>query len=106
MLRRRRDQGIITLYHRVSPQPNLVYEPLHPDEFDRHCCLLKRHFTVIPLSEMLDLHHHGRSLAGLCSITFDDGYLDFRDQALLYGRLPLQLPLVRWAWRVRRASAR
>jgi uncharacterized membrane protein len=30
----------------------------------------------------------------------------FRDQALLYGRLPLQLPLVRWAWRVRRASAR
>lgn len=30
----------------------------------------------------------------------------FRDQALLYGRLPLQLPLVRWAWRVRRGSAR
>jgi uncharacterized membrane protein len=30
----------------------------------------------------------------------------FRDQALTYGRLPLQLPLVRWAWRVRRASGR
>jgi uncharacterized membrane protein len=29
-----------------------------------------------------------------------------RDRALTYGRLPLQLPLVRWAWRVRRASAR
>jgi uncharacterized membrane protein len=29
-----------------------------------------------------------------------------RDQALTYGRLPLQAPLVRWAWRVSRASAR
>jgi uncharacterized membrane protein len=27
-------------------------------------------------------------------------------QALTYARLPLQLPLVRWAWRVSRASAR
>ena len=27
-------------------------------------------------------------------------------QALTYGRLPFQLPLVRWAWRVSRASAR
>ena len=29
-----------------------------------------------------------------------------KDQALTYGRLPLQLPLVRWAWRVSRASGR
>ncbi len=29
-----------------------------------------------------------------------------KNQALAYGRLPLQLPLVRWAWRVSRASGR
>ncbi|HUR15075.1 MAG TPA: MauE/DoxX family redox-associated membrane protein [Mycobacteriales bacterium] len=29
-----------------------------------------------------------------------------RDRFLAYGRLPLQLPLVVWAWRVSRASAR
>ena len=29
-----------------------------------------------------------------------------RDQALTYARLPLQLPLVRWAWRVSRAAGR
>lgn len=29
-----------------------------------------------------------------------------RNQVLTYGRLPLQLPLVRWAWRVSRGSAR
>lgn len=29
-----------------------------------------------------------------------------KEQALAYGRLPLQLPLVRWAWRVSRASGR
>jgi hypothetical protein len=27
-------------------------------------------------------------------------------QAVTYARLPMQLPLVRWAWRVSRGSAR
>jgi peptidoglycan/xylan/chitin deacetylase (PgdA/CDA1 family) len=81
-LRRRRDEGVIVLYHRVSREPNLVYEPLHPDEFERHCELLTRWFSVIPLAEMLERQRRGMSLAGLCSITFDDGYLDFRDHAL------------------------
>ena len=29
-----------------------------------------------------------------------------KERALTYGRLPLQLPLVRWAWRVSRATPR
>src|SRR5262245_6063961 len=82
IVQRHRDEGVIALYHRVSPEPNLVYEPLHPREFDKHCSLLKRAFDVIPLSELLERHRAGKSLAGFCSITFDDGYLDFREHAL------------------------
>jgi peptidoglycan/xylan/chitin deacetylase (PgdA/CDA1 family) len=79
---RRREEGVIALYHRIAPEPNLIYPPLHPDEFDKHCSLLKQWFTVLPLSELLELHGRGRSLAGLCSITFDDGYRDFLEHAL------------------------
>jgi peptidoglycan/xylan/chitin deacetylase (PgdA/CDA1 family) len=73
---------VIALYHRVAPEPNVLYTPLHPRNFDEHCAVLKRSFSVIPLSELIERHRTGRSLAGYCSITFDEGYRDFRDHAL------------------------
>ena len=79
---RLRREGAIAVYHRVAPKPNLLYQPMHPDEFARHCALLKQSFRVIPLSELLERRRTGRSVAGCCSIAFDDGYLDFRDHAL------------------------
>jgi peptidoglycan/xylan/chitin deacetylase (PgdA/CDA1 family) len=82
MAQRHRKEGVIALYHRVAPEPNLLYQTLHPDEFNKHCDLLKRSFSVIPLSELLERHRGGRSLARCCSIAFDDGYLDFRDHAV------------------------
>ena len=82
LMQRLRREGAIALYHRVAPEPSLLYQPLHPDEFAGHCTVLKRSFRVIPLSELLDRQRTGRSVAGCCSIAFDDGYLDFRDHAL------------------------
>ena len=79
---RMRRHAVIALYHRVAPEPNLLYTPLHPDNFDEHCAVLKRSFNVIPLSEMIERHRTGTSLAGYCSITFDEGYRDFLDHAL------------------------
>jgi peptidoglycan/xylan/chitin deacetylase (PgdA/CDA1 family) len=79
---RRRREGVIALYHRIAPTPSGIYPALHPDEFDKHCVVLKRSFNVIPLSELIERRRQDEPLEGCCSIAFDDGYLDFRDYAL------------------------
>lgn len=38
-------------------------------------------------------------------MAWDSRHSSIRERVLAYGRLPLQLPLLRWAWRVRRAAA-
>jgi peptidoglycan/xylan/chitin deacetylase (PgdA/CDA1 family) len=79
---RKRDAGVIVLYHRVSPTPDAAYPPLHPEQFEVHCALLRRSFSVLPLGEFVQRQSSGRSLSGCCAITFDDGYLDFVEHAL------------------------
>ena len=50
---RRRDAWVVLLYHRVSPESDGVYQPISPAAFTEHCEFIRRHFTVLPLAELL-----------------------------------------------------
>jgi peptidoglycan/xylan/chitin deacetylase (PgdA/CDA1 family) len=74
-------RGVVVLYHRVGPGPDPSYPPLPTGWFDAHLRFLTRHYRVVRLSELLDRHRRGESLAGLCSVTFDDGFRDSLEHA-------------------------
>ena len=79
LLRRiRQHQHVVVLnLHRVSPERNPFWQPLHPDLFDRLLEFLQARFRLVNFrtlsTEMTD-----RPLAIL---SFDDGYHDFLDHA-------------------------
>lgn len=71
-----RKRGIIVLFHRVEDA-----DPDNPlsctrAEFEAFCRFFRRHFDVVPLSELLDRLERGAGVGGSAVITFDDGYLD------------------------------
>lgn len=74
------EKGIVVAFHRVSDE--------HRDsltcsvkDFDAFCRFFRRHFTVIPLGEMVTRLDRGQSLAGTLAVTFDDGYRDNYEHA-------------------------
>lgn len=79
---RRRDAGIVLLYHRVSLLQDRAYAPISPEAFQEHCRFIASNFDVVTLAEIVERLRSGRSLAGTCAITFDDGYRDFIEYAL------------------------
>ncbi len=71
----------IFLYHRVSPVEDTPYALIPPETFDEHCEFLAKKFTVLPLSELIERAADGLPIRECCAISFDDGYLDFREHA-------------------------
>lgn len=72
-----RDCALILLYHRVLHK---AWDPadiaVHPDLFYDQLQWLKRHYTVLPLPELLALWKSGHTPHRTVAITFDDGYAD------------------------------
>jgi peptidoglycan/xylan/chitin deacetylase (PgdA/CDA1 family) len=68
-------RATVLLYHRVtdSVRDNLT---VGIEQFDRQMGLLRRHFRVISLPELLAMDIIPRSDRPFVSVTFDDGYLD------------------------------
>ena len=70
-----RRPSAILMYHRVE---DATYDPwrlsVRPANFEQHLRALSRH-RVVPLSQLMET-------AGAIAITFDDGYLDFLENAL------------------------
>ena len=80
---------VILMYHRVIT-PDCKKEPIQagmyvePDTFRLHLQFLKKHFQVISfleLSENLNLDRYHNLHKPLCILTFDDGWLDFYQNA-------------------------
>ncbi len=78
----------IIAYHRVvrdieRAERDAIYGiVISSDTFRRHCQMLKRSFDVVSLGTAMHFLEHGVSPARpLAVITFDDGYLDFYDEA-------------------------
>ena len=77
-----RQHAVILMYHRVLPSLPSGMEYVQPgmyvtvETFRRHASLLKKRFDVVSLAEIVSRLHTGKSVAGCCAITFDDGWLD------------------------------
>jgi len=84
ILEHRRLQGnaCVLMYHRVlaSPasQPVFVQPGMYvtPTTFERQILFLKERFEVLFLDELVQRRVAGKSIAGCCAITFDDGWRD------------------------------
>lgn len=79
---RARGKAPILLYHRVSPGAGGTPPALDSRVFRQHCRVLQAHFTPVPLADLVGRLRRGRSVRGLCAVTFDDGYRDFLEHAL------------------------
>lgn len=64
--------------HRVSPQRNPFWSPLHPRIFDALLKYLTKHFTIITFHELNNVTTSKPKLI----LTFDDGYYDFIEYAM------------------------
>lgn len=65
------------LFHRVSPEPDALWPPMHPKLFERIIRYLVTHTQVVSLEEYLVQPNAGSaSKKPLSTVLFDDGYLD------------------------------
>ena len=70
------------MYHRVLPDrvnPFCHVQPgmyVSTSVFERHLVFLRDHFEVVFLEDLLHRAITGKSLSGLCAVTFDDGWRD------------------------------
>ena len=95
---RNHDSVSIFAYHRVvaniekAEQEAFYGLVVSTDTFRKHCELLKRSFDVVSLKDAADVLSGKRSAKGPTAvITFDDGYLDFYEEAFPVLR-SLQMP--------------
>lgn len=65
--------------HRVSPEQNPFYRPLHPKQFDVLVEYISKHFNIITFSEINEqvISHKPNII-----LSFDDGYYDFLEYAM------------------------
>jgi len=77
---------VVLMYHRVVPASHKIQAGMYvtPETFDIHLQYLKKVFEVISLSELLQNFKSG-SIGSfkkpVCVLTFDDGWLDFYENA-------------------------
>jgi peptidoglycan/xylan/chitin deacetylase (PgdA/CDA1 family) len=78
--------SILTYHHVCDPAPDYRFDPdtadVTPAQFRRHMELVKKHFTVIGVDELLAALGGARLPPNPCLITFDDGYRSNLDVAL------------------------
>jgi hypothetical protein len=73
-----RSKMTVVAFHRVTddiPEDDLSCGSV---KFEAFCKFFRKHFRVLSLSEQIAGCRAGRDLGGTLSVTFDDGYLDFR----------------------------
>ena len=83
VLRIRRGQLLVLMYHRILPpgderlgteQPGMV---VHPETLGMQLRVIKKYFEIVHLDEWLDRTKRGQPVpARSCVLTFDDGWLD------------------------------
>jgi peptidoglycan/xylan/chitin deacetylase (PgdA/CDA1 family) len=82
----RRSEALVILnLHRVSPEVNPYWSPIHPRHFDALLIFIKNHFEVVlfrDLAQRRALATAGTARRPRLVLSFDDGYYDFIDYAL------------------------
>ena len=78
-----RPASLIALYHAVgSPAATGYRDALAASVLERQLRWLKRHFSVLPLAELLERRRRGQPLDGLAALTFDDNHRSVLELAL------------------------
>lgn len=73
----------IFLFHRVSPQKDLLWNPISPQKFDFIISHLQKKYSLVQLEDfILNGTGQNKSLKPLAAIVFDDGYKDFLEYSL------------------------
>lgn len=73
-----RGGGIVLIYHRIrATQVDPWSKCVHPTHFESQILHLKRHYQVVPLTELLGRLANGSATSDTVALTFDDGYADF-----------------------------
>ncbi len=72
------DSVTIVNLHRVSPETNRFWQPLHPAIFDGLVKFLKEHFEIVTVLES----EESRGTRPIAVLSFDDGYHDFLEYAV------------------------
>lgn len=82
-LRRFDDGGciVILMYHKVTPERDVLWLSVSPDFFKQQLEFLKSRFKLISLSEAVSMLANGTISGKYAVLTFDDGYRDNYDYA-------------------------
>lgn len=76
---RKKNRIPVLVFHKIIPEYDEIWPGIHPKLFEQILVLIKKHYTILPLS---DLYLKPISeLKNACFITFDDGYKDYLDYA-------------------------
>jgi peptidoglycan/xylan/chitin deacetylase (PgdA/CDA1 family) len=72
-----RREAVVVAFHRVRDDAG-ISDSLTVDSrtFESYCRFFKRFFNVVPLADLVDTLHAGRTPHRALAITFDDGYRD------------------------------
>lgn len=71
-----RDRAVIVAFHRITDSPAGSALNCSPAIFARFCRFFGKHFSVVPLRELLDALRRNQPIGSRLVITFDDGYKD------------------------------
>jgi len=85
-----RNSAVVVTFHRIqdTEQPEALTVSIRT--FERYCRFFKRHFNVVPLSDLVARLEQGVRPNGDLAITFDDGYRDnYENAAPVLERLSL-----------------
>lgn len=78
--------SILTYHHVCDPRADYRFDPdvadVTPDQFRRQMALVKKHFSVIDVEQLLAALDGAKLPPNPCLITFDDGYLSNLEVAL------------------------
>jgi len=76
-----RRSAVVVAFHRVQDIDDPTGLTVDRATFERHCRFFRRHFNVVPLTELIGRLERGHPLNRHLAITFDDGYRDNFDNA-------------------------
>lgn len=74
----KKGESPILCFHRVHPDYDPITQPISPREFEELLVGLNKHFTFLPLEQLVDSDINHKNP---CFITFDDALLDFYEYA-------------------------
>jgi len=79
MYNRSKNRIPVLVFHKIIPEYDSTWPGIHPDLFEKIIIRLKKHYTILPISDLLT--KKPEELKNACFITFDDGYKDYLDYA-------------------------